>query len=437
MFPNFLKASCLFFCVLGVGWVSSVAESSKKPSIPERTMWSLQFSPDLATLGVKPTWSDLDAWQETITRSRFETLLNTHYTSGPDAWADLIEITPSHAAIVMASANPKERYLLRFAETDNPRPPRFWRALSELPANTPERPLTGLRIALDPGHMGGSWARMEERFFQLGDDPPVQEGDMVLQVGKLLEARLHDLGATVLWVRDQPGPVTMLRPEALEPYTRAFLQARGQAEPMDPLVLEKVRNRIFCVNAEIRARAQRVNSQLKPDLVLALHFNGEPWGAADKPVFAEKNHLHVLVHGCLERKELRHDDERFEMLVKLLQGTERLELDLATNTAEALAAATDLPPFTYNGSNARRVNTSPFVWARNLLASRIYQCPVIYLEPHVMNHALTYERIQAGAYQGKKHIAGKERENLYAEYATAVAHGLVAWRENQPTTPCP
>ena len=64
--------------------------------------------------------------------------------------------------------------------------PRLWRPAKSLPPAKPEKPLSGLRIALDPGHLGGKWAKMEERWFQVGDSAPVQEGDLTFRVARLL-----------------------------------------------------------------------------------------------------------------------------------------------------------------------------------------------------------------------------------------------------------
>ena len=73
-------------------------------------------------------------------------------------------------------------------------------------------PLAGLHIALDPGHLGGAWAKMEERWFQIKKAPPIQEGDMTLKVAKLLAPRLESLGAKVSLVRAEAEPTTPYRP---------------------------------------------------------------------------------------------------------------------------------------------------------------------------------------------------------------------------------
>ena len=94
-------------------------------------------------------------------------------------------------------------FTLRFAGGTEERKlvPRLWRPAKSLPPAERNKPLSGLRIALDPGHLGGSWAKMEERWFQVGDSKPVQEGDLTLSVARLLATRLRDLGAKVSFVR--------------------------------------------------------------------------------------------------------------------------------------------------------------------------------------------------------------------------------------------
>ncbi len=397
------------------------------PAAASRPGWSLDFNPHLSPLGIVPEWSQLDRWQDTISKETFVKTLQDVYSSRLGGWDQWVKVGEGGAEIVMDAGDPARTYRLRFAPTDQPLPVRAWRSPGELgPAADAARPLAGVRIAIDPGHIGGPWARLEQRIFQIGTDPPVQEGNLTLATARRLEVRLRQAGAEVVMLRRWLRPVSPLRPLALTGYARALLKEAGLADP--PLaVLERTRNHIFSVNAEIRARAARANNTVRPDLVLCLHFNAEPWGSVDSPTFSDKNHLHALVDGCVLPEEWAHDDERFETLARLLQRTHEVEHGLAAAVAASLATATGLPAFEYLGPNARATSVSKYVWARNLLATRLYQCPVVFLEPHVMNHQLTYERIQAGGYQGQRKIGGVARANLFDEYADATATAVAAW----------
>ena len=88
-----------------------------------------------------------------------------------------------------------------------------------------------------------------------------------------------------------------------------------------------------------------------------------------------------------------------------------------------MARATGLPPYEYHNSKAR-IAGSPYVWTRNLLANRLYLCPVVYCEPYVMNSQAVFDRVQMGDYEGTRAIDGVERKSLYREYADAVAEGV-------------
>ncbi|HZC59387.1 MAG TPA: hypothetical protein VE154_05295, partial [Chthoniobacterales bacterium] len=65
--------------------------------------------------------------------------------------------------------------------------------------------------------------------------------------------------------------------------------------------------------------------------------------------------------------------------------------------------------------------------ARNLLANRLYECPVIYVEPYVMNSEEVFARIQAGEYEGLRNFGGVLRPNIFEEYVDGVVTGLAAY----------
>jgi hypothetical protein len=112
---------------------------------------------------------------------------------------------------------------------------------------------------------------------------------------------------------------------------------------------------------------------------------------------------------------------------KLLNRSYEEELSVSRAVAQSMASATGLPPYTYSSDTAINVGNSPFIWARNLLANRLFECPVIYLEPYVMNNREVHDRIQLGDYKGRRNINGTPRESIYREYVRGVVDGLVAY----------
>lgn len=405
--------------------------------IAAATVLRADDAPNLSTLGRRPDWSELEKYQETMTHDRFVELINHVYCTHGFS-PDMIKID-ADSATILTDKTAKTFFKLRFARTNADAKPVVnpWTATKSLPPKNEAEPLSDLRIALDPGHLGGEWAKMEERWFQIGSEEPVREGDMTLLVARLLASRLQALGATVALVRDKAEPVTPNRPDDFKQIARDVLRRAGIEKPRedfdgpaDPLREQTVRwqsELLFYRNSEIRRRANVVNFRLHPDLVLCLHFNAEPWGDPKNPTLVENNHVHLLVNGAYLQAELDYDDERHEMLEKLLSSAFIEESGLAEVLAGSLASTTELPPYHYKTENVTPLGKSGYIYARNLIATRLYRCPTLYLEPYVMNSRDVYQRIQAGDYEGTRKINGVVRPSIYREYVEAVANGLTEY----------
>ena len=387
----------------------------EKPTVPE-----FRYRAGLGELAPWPDWSRLDAYQGAVTGERLKEELNRVYRTG-DAWRETFDMTAGVAAKFSTRAN--LTYTLKLAADDAPgsnaaTTARYWRpAASRQPASK-DQPLNGVRIVIDPGHIGGKWAKMEERWYQFRDGNPVMEGELTLTTALLLKPKLEALGAKVFLTRSTTDVVSSLRPEDFLDYARS-----RPGVIKTPRSLQKLSEKYFYRTWEIRERARLVNEDLKPDLTLCLHFNGD-WGDANNPKLDNINHLHVLINGTYSASEYRLEDQRYDLFDRLLQGIHAEELALADVVATGMAKETGLPPFTYPGSNAQRVNDNPYVWARNLLANRVYKCPVVFLEPYMMSCREVYDRIQEGDYEGVRAVAGKKRKSIFREYADGVAAGL-------------
>jgi hypothetical protein len=399
---------------------------------------ALHAEDGISVLGSKPNWKILEHYQETITHDEFVRLVYDVYCTHGFS-PDLIEVNTDTARILMNRAL-QQFFVLRFAKSDASRNPvpHLWQSAASPRPTKKGKPLSGLRIALDPGHLGGEWAKMEERWFQVGNTQPVQEGDLTVKVARLLAPRLRELGAKVFFVRNSNEPVTVKRPDDFREIATKILIKNGVPQPradvLDPNDPEKEQTIrwqseiLFYRYSEIRRRAALVNFKLHPDLVLCLHFNAEGWGAPDNPTLTDTNHLHLLVNGSYLQQELEYDDERFEMIRRLLSRVYDEELPLADTIAGAMARETQLPAYEYPTKNSTtKVGSSGYVYARNLLATRLYRCPVVYCEPYVMNSNDAFARIQAGDYEGTRDVNGTERKSIFREYADSVTDGLIEY----------
>ncbi|WP_018290604.1 N-acetylmuramoyl-L-alanine amidase [Verrucomicrobium sp. 3C] len=401
------------------------------------------FSPlssqaELSPLAPEPDWGALDAFQETMTREEFVHWINALFSPDGSFWKFTV-INGNEVTLFGDKEHTRLLYRLRLApDLDSQIPLRAttvsgWK-LSKAEA-TSAKPLRGLVICLDPGHIGGPWAKMEGRFFQIGSDPPVLEAELNMRAARHAAKLLESAGATVVWTKRLFEPVTALRPERLREEALASLYPAGGATSVPASFSAELERRVvreeqvlFYRNAEIRARAELV-AKLNPDLTLCIHFNADKWSS--NPTRAElipQSRLVVFVHGNYSEEELTYDDQKWDLLWKLLSRISIPEAEAGESIAKQMEATWTFPPESYaNWSAARRVGPNPYVFARNLLANRIYRGPVVFVEGPYMNARDSYERIIAGDYEGTKIIGGQAYRSIFAEYGEILARGVTAW----------
>jgi N-acetylmuramoyl-L-alanine amidase len=398
----------------------------------------------LSPLGTKPDWLKLQSFHQTLTRSEFEAAMREVYSDGspfPPPW----KLEPDGVVIKTGDSVKPEARIAFATRSETPLPgTRTWRAAAEMPPLKGRPLLSDIHIAIDPGHIGGAYAQMEERMLSFAPGESIQEGDLTLTTAQVLAERLKALGAYVSLVRDRAEPVTQQRPSDFVIQARQLLVDAGFPLPQENytgvtgdakiLTVQWQSEKLFYRVSEIHARGEKVNATIKPDVVLCLHFNAEAWGDATAPQFSPMNHMHVLVNGCYSPLELEQQDVRFEMFRRLFSRVHQEELPLAEAVANSMRLATGLPAYVYTTPNARRIGTNSFVYARNLLANRLYDCPVVYLEPYVMNNEETYHRLLRGHFLGRTLIAGRLQTSAIEDYVQGVVKGIVAYyqKNRQP-----
>jgi len=365
---------------------------------------------------IQPTgWARLDPYQGRLSAAEWRAALDGRFAPN-GAGKGFLEITPDGLRILKQHGPDglvAGYYTLpaRPPNTPRPAPPpgaRYWRPLSELGPATAEHPLAGLRIALDPGHLGGVWGKMEARSFSFNGEPPVQEGDLALRVAQLLRPRLEALGAQVSFVRDRPGPVTGEKFEDVHPANWAEVEA--------------------FLNREIHARAQRVNEVLQPDLVLCLHLDAVAWPDPNHPaLISQSQHFHLMVNGSYLATEVANEEQRQEMIERIASGAGDEELAVARAMADGAVPVFGQPASGYSLPTGIALGGNGYVWGRNVLADRLYRCPVVFMEPYVANSVEGYARIQAGEYPGTRAFHGVARKNIFEEYGDAVVAGVVKY----------
>jgi len=395
--------------LLVIGLLNAAGEGKVSPPVQEMTQSGLG--------GHGPEWKDLSVYSRSRTPAQLrDALANTYLPYCPG----VAEAVLSAGALRLPHGG-DGGLTIPLAEngTAPAKPPRYWRTRAELPPAAAGMPLAGLRIALDPGHIGGDYAAIEQRSWSVERAGPlICEGDLTLLLARHLKPRLEALGAAVTLVRTGREPLTDATPEQFAGHPRVL------ATP--PAGRAQVAERLAYVTAEIRARARRVNEVIRPDIALCLHLNAAAWADPAAPALVPENHAHVIINGAYLPDELAREDVRLAMWRRLLSGVYEEERALGLALAHAVEAQTGLPPFTYTGRNAVQVGGNPYLWARNLLANRLYRCPTLFLELYVANSVPVYPRLKA-VLQAEAAGEPLPEGNLIDEYADAVVAGLVRY----------
>ncbi|MEM1059111.1 MAG: N-acetylmuramoyl-L-alanine amidase [Verrucomicrobiota bacterium] len=384
----------------------------------------------LSPMEKEPDWSRLDVFQKTMTRSEFKLLVDEVYAPDGVFWR-YAKLGQNSVTVYSTSAKKRKLWTLEFAPDDRQRQKPPLQFAPDRKIGAEGKPLAGMTICLDPGHIGGDWAKIEERFFQIGDDRPIIEAELNLITCRYLKQKLEALGAKVVMTKDDYEPVTSQRPDDLmdEAQEAYRIWNRRSSGSISARRAARIARGLFYRNAEIKARAALID-KWKPDLTICVHYNASAWGDPGRPRLTGKSRLVNFVHGAYSARELEYDDQKFYMLRNVLDRIYPHEVAAADAIAKQTAAKFRLGPEVYKNWNAvQQVGPNPYVYARNLVANRVFRGPVIFVEGPYMNAKDAYYWMEAGDYEGTKTFNGRKVPNIMKVYADAVAKGIVEYAQ--------
>jgi N-acetylmuramoyl-L-alanine amidase len=390
----------------------------------------------LGVLAEQPDWLLLDGYQGTVTAEEFKSRVPRYSSDG--ALYQYLVVGDDRVEVYSDKQKQVRLWTLQFAgpKASAPVPSGTLTVNPGAPAasDANDKPLAGLRICLDPGHIGGDWADMEERHFRIGKGPWVDEATLNFETCKWIDQGLKDAGAEVFWTKQLGVPVTAKRPADFvrQAITLMWRQDEKKAARSPEAGLLKLlqwyQELIFYRVAEIQARAEVVQ-ELHPDLTLCVHYNAFGWSKRGPRLYKGVNRIVIFVHGSYLASELENDDMKYGLFRKLLENNAATESRVADAIGRQVAKVWDFPAEQYgDGSptaSAASAGEMPYVWSRNLLANRLYPGPVVFTEGPFMDDRLMYQRIIAGDYDGEQSIAGKKYRSIYREYAEIVVQGVI------------
>jgi len=324
-------------------------------------------------------------------------------------------------------------------------------------SRTPQFPLNGLRIALDPGHMGGTrWDKFTGKYIQDSQGRIVSEGTTVLQISLLLKQELEKLGAKVLLTREGLRPVTQdvyesfdLLPHALlelrenshqpwflnlvrqAPIGQKLFQLFDNSSDVKNIFSEKQRAYYYIFRSDLAARAELINN-FQPDIALVIHLDTANKTNSDHGTNPQAPYeTKTFVMGSYEPNEFASRADRKYFVRHLLDAKSwNLSLNLGRNITHSFRDRLGLKLSQRTGGGWTLVE--PGIISRNLGVTRRLQAPAVsYLECLFYNRPDEFNKLAQ-----TKHPMLIDGENIpyserVVEITNSIKEGLLKFaREN-------
>jgi hypothetical protein len=368
-----------------------------------KTLLLILLSSQLAALD----FNDFDSYQ--MTREEIERRITSYLEKDPKV-RDYFQISDETFSIGDPGSTPD--YIFRFAQETKQE-------------KRPIGSLKGARIAIDPGHFGGPYARLEERFVSI-DGKGFDEGTLTYLTARKLTSLLEAQGATVMITRDGIGK------GAIEQPFFAWLQRQpdlwGGKETLSQLF------RIYYNREDLYARASKINA-FSPDITLIIHYNAHQDDKEKDQNLTQTNFNVTFVPGAFTQNELKSTEERYEFVRLLLSDAVDQSIDLSRAMIAAFTSRLNTPPVsdTENPSYISKMclKQSDGVYARNLALTRIVHSPLCYGETLIQNNEAEFLKLSTT----DASIDGIPCSSRLIEVAEAYFEGLRTYFEGRKSSP--
>ncbi len=261
------------------------------------------------------------------------------------------------------------------------------------------KPLTGYRIALDPGHFSSNIidSKVEGKFINFvsygneKDTIKLVEGQLTFLTAQILKAMLEEQGAKVFLSRNAQNTTAFNVPYYYW-YNKRRKPTLDSLKQINEITNEQYNNYMslnkemffwrFFRDYELVARATKINT-LDPDLTIILHFNVDeknaPWAKA-----STKNFTMCFIGGAFVRSDLKKTNNKLHFLRLLLTKQINKSENLSQHTVRSLSKNLNITIAKPNDADylcEKGIKCSQDgVFCRNLILTRYINSPLVYGE---------------------------------------------------------
>lgn len=289
--------------------------------------------------------------------------------------------------------------------------------------SSPPRPfssLVGLKIGLDPGHMGGSrWDRLTGKFVRDQNGRELSEGLLNLQFALLLKQRLERRGAVVRLTTSQLQPATTLdystfdlapfarfelRESTTEPWflnlinqnttDTEMIRRFERASQVRYFFSEAARRDYFIKRADLWARSKILND-FNADIALVIHFDATSSDSYEstEPNPQAPNETKAFVFGSYEIGEANSLQSLSYLAKRSISNDDYTNSKLVSRAlVKRLSANLGLKLDTSSPINGQLIE--PGIRSRNLVVSRYLKSSAVsYLETLFYNRPAEFNAL--------------------------------------------
>jgi N-acetylmuramoyl-L-alanine amidase len=267
--------------------------------------------------------------------------------------------------------------------------------------NKTDKPLVGIKICIDPGHIAGNMkmARVEQKYLHFTkdiytdlktDSIDISEGELTFQTASILKKMLEDKGAVVSLTR-QNNSTTF-------GYTYEEWLKKEKKKTLDSLmgiqkITQQKHRQYYHMNSstffveffkdfELQQRARVIN-KFHPDLTVIIHYNvnekNVPWL---KP--SDKNFCMAFVPGCITADNIQSSAGKINLLRLLLTNDVNESEKISYLLVNELSKQLNIPIAKTEDATYLSEHCMPGpaigVYSRNLALCRLVQGPLVYGE---------------------------------------------------------
>ena len=309
-------------------------------------------------------------------------------------------------------------------------------------------PLAGLKILIDPGHMGGDdWDKDTGKFVSV-NGRKVSEGSLTLWTALLTAKKLEKLGAIVQLTREKLGTVSSEDPKNfnstpfinqyfynsmddwMAPYlTQSIDQIKlniKNASEVQKAFTDAQKLQFFITGADLEARSKMVDT-FKPDVTLDIHFDASKIDALQN----NNQSLEAFIPGSFAKTETGSRRVRAMALKHLLEVRRwNQSVELADEITQSMSSSLNIPRLSSpDAFSALKVRDG--VYARNLYINRrALSSLVVYLECLHYDHVNEHKRLSVLDQTGFYHATSFQYPNRLNDIADGIENGFIEYFKN-------